>query len=137
MEGEKRDLYRDPRVVRKMAQLMMQGAVMLAETCPICGLPLFRLRNGDVVCPVHGRIIVVSSEEEAREVEIDSIVRDVEHYAARRVRESMEKGEPGEILDWLRVIEAAERIRGIRQERLRGRSGGTGEEKGSGGRQSG
>ena len=115
----KEDVYRDPRVVRKMAQLMMQGAVMLAETCPICGLPLFRLRNGEVVCPVHGRIVVVSSEEEAREVEIDSVVRDVEHYAAMKVRELMEQGNPREILEWLSVIEASERIRGLRRERER------------------
>ncbi len=119
MSGEKRDLYRDPRVVKKMAQLMMQGAVMLAETCPVCGLPLFRLRSGEVVCPVHGRIVIVSSEDEAREVEIDAVVRDVEHYAASRVRELMAKGDPREILEWLRVIEASERIRGLRRERAR------------------
>ena len=113
----KEDLYRDPRVVRKMAQLMMQGAVMLAETCPVCGLPLFRLRNGEVVCPVHGRVVIVSSEEEAREVEIDSVVRDVEHYAAMKVRELMGQGDPREILEWLHVIEASERIRGLRRGR--------------------
>ncbi|MCE4620558.1 MAG: hypothetical protein F7C33_05995 [Desulfurococcales archaeon] len=116
---EKRDLYKDKEVVRKMAQLMMQGAVMLSETCPICGLPLFRLRNGDVVCPVHGKIILVSSEEEAREVEVDSIVSEVEHYAAKKVRELLSQDRPSEILEWLRVIEAGERIRELREKRRR------------------
>jgi len=37
-------------VVRKMANLMMQGAVMLDKTCPLDGLPLFRLRTGEIVC---------------------------------------------------------------------------------------
>ncbi|MCE4600484.1 MAG: hypothetical protein F7C38_02825 [Desulfurococcales archaeon] len=113
----KKDLYRDRDVVKKMAQLMMQGAVMLSETCPICGLPLFRLRSGEVVCPVHGRIIMVRSDEEAREVEVDSIVREVEHYAARKVQTLMEDGSPGEILEWMRIIEAGERIREIRDRR--------------------
>ena len=119
----KEDLHRDPRVVKRMAQLMMQGAVMLAETCPICGLPLFRLRNGEVICPVHGRVVIVSSDEEAREVEIDSVVRDVEHYAAMKVRELMEQGDPREILEWLHVIEASERIRGLRRERGKPKTG--------------
>jgi UPF0148 protein len=114
---EPKDLYKDKEVVRKMAQLMMQGAVMLSETCPICGLPLFRLRNGDVVCPIHGKIILVRSEEEAREVELDSIVAEVEHYAARKVRELIREENPGEILEWLRVIEAGERIRDLRERR--------------------
>lgn len=114
---EKRDYYKDKEVVKKMAQLMMQGAVMLGETCPICGLPLFRLRNGDVACPVHGKIILVSSEEEAREVEVDSIVSEVEHYAARKVRELLSQDKPSEILEWLRVIEAGERIRELREKR--------------------
>ncbi|MEB3806668.1 MAG: hypothetical protein GSR73_04045 [Desulfurococcales archaeon] len=113
----KRDPYRDRDVVKKMAQLMMQGAVMLSETCPICGLPLFRLRSGEVVCPVHGRIIMVRSDEEAREVEVDSIVREVEHYAARKVQSLMEDGSPGEILEWMKIIEAGERIREIRDRR--------------------
>jgi len=112
-----RDPRRDPEVVKKMAQLMMQGAVMLQETCPLDGLPLFRLRTGEVVCPVHGRVVMVSSEEEAREVEVDSVVRSIEHYAAVKARESMEKGDPQAILDWLKVIESVERIRGLREAR--------------------
>ena len=112
-----KDVYKDKKVVQRMAQLMMQGAVMLSETCPICGLPLFRLKNGDVICPIHGKIILVSSEEEAREVELDSIVAEVEHYAAKKVRELMSGGTPSQLLDWLRVIEASERIRDIREKR--------------------
>jgi len=115
-----RDPRRDPEVVKKMAQLMMQGAVMLQETCPLDGLPLFRLRTGEVVCPVHGRIVMVSSEEEAREVEVDSVVRSIEHYAALRARESMERGDPQAILDWLKVIESVERIRSLREGRVGG-----------------
>jgi len=112
-----RDYHRDPEVVKRMARLMMQGAVMLAETCPICGLPLFRLRSGEVICPVHGRVLIVSSDEEAEEARIDSVVGRVESYATSRVEELLGKGSPGEILEWLKVVEAAERIRKLRGER--------------------
>ncbi|MMZ65638.1 hypothetical protein D1872_280560 [compost metagenome] len=103
--------------MKKIAMMVMQGAVMLSETCPICGSPLLKLRNGDIVCPIHGKVIMVRSDEEAREVEIDSIIAGLEHYAATRIRELMESGNPREILDWLHVIEAGERIREIRDRR--------------------
>jgi len=105
-----RDPYKDPRIVKKMAQLMMQGATMLSETCPLDGLPLFRLRTGEVVCPLHGRVMLVSSEEEAREAEVDASVREAEYYAAGKVREALERGDPEQVLKWLEVIEASRRI---------------------------
>jgi len=37
---------------------------MLPYSCPICGSPLFRLKNGDVVCPIHGKVAIVSDETE-------------------------------------------------------------------------
>ncbi len=122
----KTDPTKDPKVIRRMTQLLMQGAVMLAETCPICGLPLFRLRSGETVCPVHGRIILVSSEEEAREVEVDAVIASVEHYAASRLRQLMEEGDPQGMIDWLRVIELTERIRSLRGERKKPREEGKG-----------
>ena len=111
------DPARDPEIVKKMARLMMQGAVMLAERCPICGLPLFRLKNGQVICPVHGRVLIVSSEEEAEEARLDNTIRRVESYAASKVESLLRDGDPVELLEWLRVIEAAERIRSLRLER--------------------
>lgn len=112
-EGDK-----DSDVVKRIAALVMQGAVMLPETCPLCGSPLLRLKSGDIVCPIHGKVIVVKSEEEAREVEIEATVSEVEHYAARKIKELMEEGEPREILLWLQVIEVGERIREVRGRRL-------------------
>lgn len=36
-------------VVKKMSDLMRSGAVMLEHTCPLCGLPLFRIKSGEVL----------------------------------------------------------------------------------------
>ncbi|MCE4627074.1 MAG: hypothetical protein F7B78_05450 [Desulfurococcales archaeon] len=112
-----KDKEKDRELVKKIAMMVMQGAVMLAETCPICGSPLLRLKTGETVCPIHGRVIMVRSDEEAKEIELDSIVAEVEHYAAQRIRELMASGQPNEILEWLRVIEAGERIRELRERR--------------------
>ncbi|MCX8196651.1 MAG: hypothetical protein N3F67_06245 [Acidilobaceae archaeon] len=111
--------YKDPEVVKKMSRLMAEGAVMLAETCPLCGLPLFRLRSGEVVCAVHGRVYIVSSEAEAEEVEIDYRLRSIQREAVRRAQEAVEGGDPHEALSWLSVAEAAERMRASREARKR------------------
>ncbi len=132
--SEKREAYRDPEVVRKMTRLVAEGAVMLAEACPVDGLPLFRLKSGDVVCPVHGRVWVVSSEAEAEEVEIDFVLRRVEHYAARRVYELLNNEDVGELLRWLSVLEAAERVRSLRDSRVKKPEEASRAEKGGGGK---
>ena len=120
MSGEK-PVRPGPEAMKRMVQLLQQGAVMLAETCPICGLPLFRLKNGEVVCPIHGRVVLVSSDEEEREVHIDEAVKLAEYRAALRVQSALESGEPEEVVRWLSVIEAAERIRKLREERASSR----------------
>ncbi|MEB3764790.1 MAG: hypothetical protein GSR77_01285 [Desulfurococcales archaeon] len=109
------DPARDPKVVKKMAELMLRGAVMLADTCPLDGLPLFKLRNGDIVCPVHGKIILVHDEKEAEDLMIDNTLWKLETFAAKRIEGLMEQGKPSEIIEWLDVIEAVERIKSLRR----------------------
>jgi len=38
------------KAVKKMAEALSAGATMLAEPCPNCSSPLFRLRSGEVKC---------------------------------------------------------------------------------------
>jgi len=40
--------------IKEMAKLLTSGATMLAESCPKCGSPLFRLKDGKVMCPSCG-----------------------------------------------------------------------------------
>ncbi len=53
--------------VKRMADLLRSGAVMLKETCPVCATPLFRLGK-DTFCAKCNRpvAIVKSAEEEVR-----------------------------------------------------------------------
>ncbi|MCS7106589.1 MAG: hypothetical protein NZ902_00540 [Acidilobaceae archaeon] len=108
--------YRDPEIVKKMTRLVAEGAVMLAEMCPLDGLPLFKLKSGEVVCPSHGKVHIVKSEEEAVEVEVEYLLRDILRAAVRRAKEAVEEEDAEEALRWLSVAEAAGRIR-ARQEK--------------------
>jgi len=53
--------------VKRMADLLRSGAVMLKETCPVCATPLFRLGK-NVFCAKCNRpvAIVKSAEDEVR-----------------------------------------------------------------------
>ena len=106
--------------LRRMTQLMLQGAVMLEQTCPLDGLPLFRLRSGEIVCPVHGRVMIVSDESEAREAEIEGIISMAEYVAAQKVKESLDEGDPKRVKEWLDVIESVERIKSLRRRSVEG-----------------
>jgi len=105
--------------IRKMADLLRAGAAMLAERCPICGLPLFRLRSGEVVCPLHGRVYIVRDESEASKVTVKGVLEELERVAAQRIAEAVRdlRGlgveSIGVIRDWLEIIERAERILSI------------------------
>jgi len=51
--------------IRKMAELLKAGATMLSMTCPVDKVPLFKLRSGEVICPVCGtRFYIVKDETE-------------------------------------------------------------------------
>lgn len=49
--------------VKRMAQLLQQGASMLAEGCPQCGTPLLQVGD-DIYCAMCDRRIVYASSDE-------------------------------------------------------------------------
>jgi len=110
------------KVVRKMAELMRSGATMLDKSCPLCGAPLFKLRNGEVICPIHGSVRIVKSESEAVEILVDAVLDELEDLAARRIHEMLlsirssdsqhEKQSLNSLMLWLRVLKY---VRGIKR----------------------
>jgi Uncharacterized Zn-finger containing protein len=107
--------------VKIMAELLKSGAVMLAETCPVegCNLPLFKLKSGEIVCPVHGKVHVVKTDEEAREVysrTYMSYVLDRLESLALKTIESLSNtpdADPTDLIKWLEVVERIQRLRSM------------------------
>lgn len=107
-------------VVKKMAELLKLGAVMLPQKCPVknCNLPLFKLRSGEIVCPTHGRVYLVRSDEEAKQVLSKASLMQVLDALEKRVIEVLNKSGNNilsvgyrEIIGWLEVLERIIRIR--------------------------
>ncbi len=106
--------------IKKMAELLKSGAVMLDASCPLCNSPLFKLKSGEVVCPVHGPVKIVKSESEVVELrtkyvldrleslitqQLDSLVSGVEREGEADI-EYLEK-----IKLWLEILERVRRVK--------------------------
>jgi UPF0148 protein len=108
---------KDP--VKTMAELLKAGAVMLAETCPVegCALPLFKLKTGEVICPVHGRVHIVRTDEEAREVYArvysSMVLEKLEMLTLKTIEELSRSRDvdPTDLIKWLEVLERVQRLK--------------------------
>ena len=111
-------------IIKKSAELLRAGAKMLSSQCPVCGSPLFQLKTGEVVCPVHGKVIIIEKEEDVIQVSLDSALIKLEEKAINRlaslisqIDELREKPSINErnllktIKEWLEVIYASRKIR--------------------------
>ncbi|MFC1804128.1 Sjogren's syndrome/scleroderma autoantigen 1 family protein [Thermoproteota archaeon] len=45
--------------LKQLAELLRKGAIMLSDTCPECNTPLFRLTDGNLVCPMCNKPVVI------------------------------------------------------------------------------
>lgn len=104
---------------KKMAELLKLGAVMLAEKCPVegCSYPLFRLKSGEVVCPVHGRVYLVKTDEEAADVKKRILLKNVLDLLEEKVLEELYRltqdleGSTQLIINYLEVLERVRRLK--------------------------
>ena len=62
--------------VKKMADLLRQGATLTELACPACSSPLFRLRNGDLWCAKDEKKVIIVREGEEQTQTASSPVLD-------------------------------------------------------------
>ncbi len=62
MQGKKND----DKSIKRMADLLRQGATLTDLSCPVCASPLFRLKDGTLWCGKdEKKVIIVKEGEEA------------------------------------------------------------------------
>ncbi|MBC7128019.1 MAG: Sjogren's syndrome/scleroderma autoantigen 1 family protein [Candidatus Methanosuratincola petrocarbonis] len=60
--------------VKRMADLLREGATMLSQACPECKTPLFRLSSGEVICPGCNKRVVFAKPSETERVAAQAVV---------------------------------------------------------------
>ncbi len=104
-------------IAKRSALLLKEGAVMLPETCPICGSPLFRLKDGRVVCPIHGEIRKLKKQLEGKEEKAEEVIDEVIDALKEKLKliipkiEGGRKAEAEEVYTWLKALEVALNIK--------------------------
>ena len=110
--------------IRKMAELLKAGATMLSMTCPVDKVPLFKLRSGEVICPVCGtRFYIVKDEAErvaaTASITLESLERTVVskivqlNDSLRTLNADMVSKDMLESLKlWLEILEKIRSLRG-------------------------
>ena len=60
-------MIEESNAVKQAADLLKGGATMLADTCPACGTPLFKIGN-EIKCPKCNKpvVIVTGTEDETK-----------------------------------------------------------------------
>jgi len=98
-------------VVKRMAELLRQGAAMLAYSCPECGVPLFRLKSGQVICPKCNREVVTEAGRERAKARIREIViSELEEALSKKLHELAQSLNEGDYEDLLKKLTVIERI---------------------------
>uniref|UniRef100_A0A7J3ZJR5 Sjogrens syndrome scleroderma autoantigen 1 n=1 Tax=Fervidicoccus fontis TaxID=683846 RepID=A0A7J3ZJR5_9CREN len=115
--------------IKRSVELLKQGATMLSIHCPKCDSPLYKLKSGETVCPVHGRVLVVSRDEELVRISLESILSRLEEKIASRLSlylDLVEEGNDEEVARkirlWLDVLEGIRRVRMERRATGEGKS---------------
>ncbi len=106
-------------IVKRATELLRGGATMLAEACPLCNSPLFKLPSGEVVCPIHGRVMLVKTEEEVSEANVLSTLTELEKSITNKLNMYVNKLKSSEaefedarnVIAWLDALERIEKIK--------------------------
>ena len=74
--------------LKRMADMLRQGAVMLDIQCPACLSPLFRLRSGEIWCArCQKRVIVVREGQDVTIAASDVLLSSLEQTLLRKLSE--------------------------------------------------
>ncbi len=72
--------------IKKMAELLRQGATMLAQGCPQCGSPLMKVGD-DVYCATcDRRIVVVDSQEQIEVQTVKALIPELHEILLKKLK---------------------------------------------------
>jgi len=110
--------------IKRMADLLRQGATLTNLACPVCASPLFRLKNGDLWCAkCEKKVIVVKEGEEPTKITRTMVLNKLEATLITKIQEIQNRMENEENAEELRklgntlsgLLENLEKIRKVKR----------------------
>jgi UPF0148 protein len=99
---------KDEKHIKRMADLLRQGVTLTDLSCPACGSPLFRLKDGTLWCAKdEKRVIVVKEGEEPPKTAGSTGLETLEATLMAKVQDVQNKIQRTENVDELQKLTAA------------------------------
>jgi UPF0148 protein len=93
--------------IKRMADLLRQGAALTDLTCPACASPLFRLKDGTLWCANDEKKVIVVKEGEEPEKASNTAYDRLEATLLAKVQDIQNKIQQTENMDELQKLSAA------------------------------
>jgi len=85
-------LSQEEKHIKRMADLLRQGATLTELACPACASPLFRLRSGDLWCAkCEKKVIIVKEGEDPSKITGSIVLENLEATLLAKVQEIQNK----------------------------------------------
>jgi UPF0148 protein len=82
---------KDSKNIKKMADLLRQGATLTEYSCPVCSSPLFKLRSGDLWCARCQKRVIIVKEGEPEPKTHDPTLSSLESTITAKIQELEKK----------------------------------------------
>jgi UPF0148 protein len=100
---------RDDNSIKRMAELLRQGATLTDLSCPVCASPLFRLKDGTLWCGKDEKKVVIVKDGEEMPKQASTLQSNVsydklEATLMKKIEEIQTKIEKTEDIDELQKL---------------------------------
>jgi UPF0148 protein len=93
--------------IKRMADLLRQGATLTDLSCPVCASPLFRLKNGTLWCAKDEKKVIVVKEGEEPEKTASMAYDKLEATLLAKVEDIQNKIQQTDNVDELQKLSTA------------------------------
>jgi UPF0148 protein len=98
----------DDKHIKRMADLLRQGATLTDLACPVCASPLFRLKDGTLWCGIdEKKVILVKEGEETAKATSNAAMETLEFTLMAKVQDLQGKIQRAENVEELQKLTAA------------------------------
>jgi UPF0148 protein len=102
MQGKTED-----KPIKRMADLLRQGATLTDLSCPVCASPLFRLKDGTLWCAKDEKKVIVVKEGEEPETTATTAYDKLEATLMAKVNDIQNKIQQTDNVDELQKLSTA------------------------------
>jgi UPF0148 protein len=98
-------LPQEEKHIKRMADLLRQGATLTELACPACASPIFRLRSGDLWCAkCEKKVIIVKEGEDPSKITGSIVLEKLEATLLTKVQEIQNKMEHEQNMEELQKL---------------------------------